>query len=159
LTLKSRVTNLNTTKNVRFNGDAVRFTKDVEYALISLIAIGGSEDITSAREIAEEYTVPYDRLCKILQRLAGAEILESIKGAHGGYRMAATPEEITLGDVIDALQGKKRVTPCLDDVVCVRSDVCNIKGSVQGVQMLWEDMMGSLTLAEFAQKRERTPAS
>ena len=65
----------------------MRFTRDLEYALISLIAMGGEESVTSARDIAHAYTVPYERLCKILQRLSAAGILDSMKGAHGGYRL------------------------------------------------------------------------
>ena len=131
----------------------MRFTRDLEYALISLIAMGGEESVTSARDIAHAYTVPYERLCKILQRLSAAGILDSMKGAHGGYRLLMNPERLSLGEIIDAVQGKKKVAPCLEDEACVRAETCNIKGGIRNVQSMWENMMASVTLAELSDQR------
>jgi Rrf2 family protein len=131
----------------------VRFNRDVEYALMVLLELDGSERLVSAREISDSYRLPYGLLCKILQRLAANGVLESVHGAYGGYRAARKPEEITLGEIIDIVEGKKRVARCLDDEGCSLSEVCTIKGSMRTVQSMWDQMIASMTLREFTRKK------
>jgi Rrf2 family protein len=136
----------------------MRFNKDIEYALMSLTAMSGSGELTTARDLAEEYQIPYGLLSKILQRLANAGVLESVKGAHGGYRLHRRNEEITLGEIIEAVQGPKHVAPCLDDEDCFQAEVCIIKGSIRGVQSMWDRMINSMTLEDFSRSETGIPS-
>ena len=131
----------------------MRFTKDIEYALIGLIALAGAPELHSARDLAEEYQIPFGLLSKILQKLGAGGIVVSVQGAHGGYRISRPIGEITLGEIIDAVHGAKHVAPCLDDEGCDQEAVCNIKPSIEGVQSMWDEMINSMTLAQFAQNR------
>lgn len=129
----------------------MRFTKDIEYALISLTAMSGENRLYSARELSAVHTIPYGLLCKILQRLAHGNIVESVQGPRGGYRIARSPEEITLGEIIAVVQGHTSLAPCLDgEEDCVQRKGCAIRGTMLKVQSLWEKMLGSLSLSEFA---------
>ena len=56
----------------------MRFNKDIEYALISLVAMGREDGVMSARELSDRFSIPYELLCKILQRLSHARIVSSI---------------------------------------------------------------------------------
>ena len=132
----------------------MRFTKDIEYALISLTATSGAARVYSARELSAAHSIPYGLLCKILQRLAHGNIIESIQGPRGGYTLGRPPEAITLGEIIAAIQGHKSLAPCLDDLDdCVQVKGCTIRGSMIKVQSMWEKMVGSLSLAQFASMR------
>ena len=126
------------------------FNRDVEYALISLIAMGEEKRHFSAKELSAEYQIPKELLAKILQRLSSAGTIVSIQGAHGGYRLDRPLETITLGEVITAVQQKRHFARCLDDDDCSQGEVCNIKHGILNVQTRWDDMINTMTLAEFA---------
>jgi Rrf2 family protein len=129
----------------------LRINKDVEYALISLIALGKQESTLSARFLSTSFQIPYGLLSKILYRLAQGEIIESVQGPKGGYRLNGTMNDITLGAVMETVHGPSRVAACLDeDGSCIQECNCNIKGIVRRVQNQWDRFVNSMTLSQFA---------
>lgn len=91
----------------------IQLTKRTEYGLIALIHIadrGGS--VVSVREIGESYPVPRRLLAEVVKDLARAGIVESQRGATGGYVLARSADRITLGDVVVALEGAPLVMSC-----------------------------------------------
>ncbi|HUZ18064.1 MAG TPA: Rrf2 family transcriptional regulator [Spirochaetia bacterium] len=129
----------------------LRINKDVEYALMSLMAMGKDERVVSARELSERFQIPYGLLCKILNKLAHAQIIVSVQGARGGYRLNGTLNDITIGRVMESVHGPLRVAACLDDEGgCIQECNCNIKGIVQRVQNQWALFVHSMTLSQFA---------
>ena len=134
----------------------MRFHKDVEYALICLATLGKHDGLCSARELSKRHNIPYGLLCKILQRLAGGGIVESIQGSRGGYRLSKDPTVTTLGEIMALVHGEQHVAPCLDaGDECNQSSFCTIRGGVLMVQSIWDRMVSQMTLADFfaAQKR------
>jgi Rrf2 family protein len=81
-------------------------TRASEYALLTLDFIQNSNQPRGAEQLATELNFPKSFLAKILQSLAKNGILESKKGAHGGFIMAKSPSEITIAEVILAAEGK-----------------------------------------------------
>ena len=81
-------------------------TRASEYALLSLDAIRKSDVPIGAEQLATDLCIPKSFLAKILQSLAKQGILESRKGAHGGFILAKEIENISAHDVIFAAEGK-----------------------------------------------------
>jgi len=81
-------------------------TRASEYALLSLDAIRKSDVPIGAEQLATDLCIPKSFLAKILQSLAKQGILESRKGAHGGFILAKEIENISARDVIFAAEGK-----------------------------------------------------
>jgi Rrf2 family protein len=81
-------------------------TRASEYALLSLDAIRKTEKPVGAEQLANELNIPKSFLAKIMQNLAKEGILESRKGAQGGFILAKKLEEITLYSIIVAAEGK-----------------------------------------------------
>jgi Rrf2 family protein len=81
-------------------------TRASEYALLSLDAIRKSDVPIGAEQLATDLCIPKSFLAKILQSLAKHGILESRKGAHGGFILAKEIEKISAHDVIFAAEGK-----------------------------------------------------
>jgi len=81
-------------------------TRASEYALLSLDKIRKSDKPIGAELLANELNIPKSFLAKIMQSLAKQGILQSRKGAHGGFVMAKKLEDITLYSVIMAAEGK-----------------------------------------------------
>ncbi len=90
----------------------LQFTKRTEYGLIALVHLVGSRDAVSVREIAEYYSVPRRLLAEVLKDLSRAELCNSHRGATGGYSLSRSADEISLGEVVAALEGAPAVSSC-----------------------------------------------
>ncbi len=78
-------------------------------------------------EIAREMQVPKSFLAKILQKLARASLVKSFRGVKGGFRLARVPAEVSLLDVVEAIEGEVAMNVCsLDKALCGRSSNCPI---------------------------------
>src|SRR5439155_1765065 len=66
----------------------------------------------AAAKLAEYHGVPAAYLAKHLQTLAGAGVLRTVKGARGGYRLARPPADITVLDVVEAIDGEESAFRC-----------------------------------------------
>jgi Rrf2 family protein len=90
------------------------FSQTVEYALRAVIFLaqnqtGGSID---SQRIAEATQVPPSYLAKILQDLARTEILISKRGVGGGFLLAVSPDDLSILDVVNAVDPLQRITGC-----------------------------------------------
>lgn len=81
-------------------------TRASEYALLSLDTIRKSDIPIGTEQLANELSIPKSFLAKILQSLAKQGILESRKGAHGGFILAREINKISVNDIIFAAEGK-----------------------------------------------------
>jgi Rrf2 family transcriptional regulator, cysteine metabolism repressor len=139
----------------------LRFTKRADYGLMAVhyIASRGDEGAVSAKRIAEEFHIPPERLAKILQRLAKMQLIESHNGPKGGYVLTREPEQITVGQVLRALEGPVRIVSCMvenDD--CPQFSRCNLRRPVQKIQASISYFLDSVTLAELAADAPRLAA-
>jgi Rrf2 family protein len=81
-------------------------TRASEYALLSIDKIKQSDKPIGAEQLAQELNIPKSFLAKILQGLAREDILESKKGAYGGFILSKGLDEVTIYSVITAAEGK-----------------------------------------------------
>ena len=105
-----------------------KLSKTVEYALISLNHINQCDNKKPipVRQISDKYNIPHELLAKILQTLSRENILESIHGPKGGYRLNDNYTSLTLIEFIEILEGPFGITGCLTDSDCDQLLNCNI---------------------------------
>src|SRR5262249_47948474 len=130
----------------------LRFTKRADYGLMAIhyIASHGDEGAVSAKRIADEFHIPSERLAKTLQRLAKKRLIESHNGPKGGYMLTRPPGEITVGQVVKALEGPVRIVSCMaDDDNCPQFSRCNLRTPVQKIQVSISYLLDTMTLAEL----------
>lgn len=132
-------------------------TKRTEYALIAVIHMARHpERVISAREIARRHRMPLPLLMNVLKLLAGNELVSSVRGAKGGYRLAGPAENISLGRVIEAIEGPLRLVQCAgprsgrSKEPCVRSETCPVRRPVQRLHDRLQDFLGRISLADIA---------
>lgn len=78
-------------------------------------------------EIAKEMDVPNSFLAKILQKLSKASLVKSRRGVKGGFELTRPPQEISILQVIEAIQGSVAMNICaVDETLCDRSSTCAI---------------------------------
>ena len=79
----------------------------------------------SIKSVAEKQNIPEAYLEQLIAVLRRDELVVSIRGAQGGYRLARTPEEITVGDVLRSLEGGLKLIDCLEEEeTCGKSCAC-----------------------------------
>src|SRR5215469_2958139 len=130
----------------------LRFTKRADYGLMAIhyIASHSEDGAVSAKRIAEEFYIPQERLAKILQRLAKKKLITSHNGPKGGYVLTRSAEDITIGQVVRALEGPVRIVSCMvenDD--CPQFSRCNLRGPVQKIQTSISSLLDTMTLSEL----------
>jgi len=134
----------------------LRLSKKADYALMAMkhLALRGdrsSHATASAREIAELYDIPIELMAKVLQRLVRRGLLASQQGTRGGYQLARTPTQISVADVIQAIDGPVTVTACsTEDGQCDQFAKCNVRDPLWRVRERILAALGECTIAELA---------
>jgi Rrf2 family protein len=130
----------------------LRFTKRADYGLMAIhyIAVHDEVGAVSTKRIAEEFGIPAELLAKILQRLAKRGLVVSQNGPKGGYALGRRPSEITIGDVVRAIEGPVNIVSCLEDNDCPQAPRCNLRRPIQKVQAAITQVLDSMSLAELA---------
>ncbi|MSO57000.1 MAG: Rrf2 family transcriptional regulator [Acidobacteria bacterium] len=108
----------------------LRLSKKADYALIAMkhLALRPEQAALSAREIAEQYDIPVELMAKVLQRLAREGLLASHQGTRGGYHLSRPPSEISVADVIQAIDGPLTVTACsTEEENCEQYSKCSVR--------------------------------
>ena len=135
-------------------------TKKTGYGLIAMTHLYGLPEgaVASAREIAESLDLPTSLVMNVLKQLSSAGFVESLRGARGGYRLACRPQDVSLADLIVALEGPIRLTQCVSEThrardreVCRIVDRCPVAGPVHRVQRKLSDFLKQVSLADIAE--------
>ena len=92
----------------------LRLTNAADYAILAMIHMACLPDdaVALRSEIAQAYNIPSSFMAKILRALVRARLLRSTRGVHGGFSLARPPTEITLLDVVEAIEGPLALTDC-----------------------------------------------
>jgi len=130
----------------------LRFTKRADYGLMAIhyIAISDEPGAVSAKRIAEEFGIPPELLAKILQRLAKRQLIVSQNGPKGGYVLTRHPSDISVGEVVRALEGPINIVSCLDHGGCPQEPRCNLRRPVQKLQTAISQLLDTMSLAELS---------
>jgi len=106
----------------------LQLTKRTEYGLIALVHLvdrGG--EFVSVREIGESYPIPRRLLAEVLKDLSRSALVDSQRGAGGGYALARPAESITVGDVVGALEGVPTLASCESLESAHAGGECNVE--------------------------------
>ena len=132
----------------------LRLSKKADYALMAMkhLALRGDRGSSSAREIAGLYDIPIELLAKVLQRLVRRGLLASHQGTRGGYQLVRSPSQISVADVIQAIDGPVTVTACSTDEgqQCEQFAKCNVRDPLWRVREKILSALGECTIAELA---------
>ncbi len=129
----------------------LRLSKRVEYALMALLHMDEEADqVVSVAELADQYDIPSDMLGKVMQALARSGLVKSIHGAHGGYQLSTSLDNLVLGDVLEAVEGPFRLVKCQETPEsCDQYKVCPIREPVLAIQNQLLDYLASFELKTF----------
>lgn len=127
----------------------MKIRKDLEYALISLLAMEDTDRVVSSRELAERFNIPLNLLRKIFHQLNQSGMIDAVRGPKGGFRLKRTLDRITLQEVVEALSGPVSLVACLQSEACDQEKTCNIRSNMTALQDLMSGFLSSLTVEQF----------
>jgi Rrf2 family protein len=131
----------------------MRITARAEYAVRAMVELAGAqEDATlTAEEITSAQGIPHAFLVGILGELRRAGLLASVRGSAGGWRLGRPPGEVTLADVVRAVEGP------LARVSEARPETVSYPPSAESLQLVWvalrasiREVLESVTVADVA---------
>jgi len=134
----------------------MRYTTKTEYGVVALAYMARKEGDASVtiKEIAKAEHYSFTYIEKIFQKLRQAEIVQSHQGKEGGYVLARKPAEITLRQIIEALEGHTFDVFCEPEVregiVCTHLSVCSIKPIWAKTKEVLDNLYDSITLEMIA---------
>ena len=89
-------------------------SKKTDYALIALSYLAERPDrIASAREIAQAYSLPLALLMNILKLLHHNKVVKSTRGTKGGYQLILSPQDVSLYELVEMIDGPVHLTECV----------------------------------------------
>ncbi len=126
----------------------MEISRRTDYAIRILLELARSDGTpVSIRTIAERQDVPYAFARGIGSELVSAGLAESRRGVTGGLVLAKVPEDISLLDIVDAMQGGVSVAVCTSDQQwCTRMGGCSVHSVWRGADDLLREYLGSKSL-------------
>jgi len=143
-------------------------TRKTDYAMIALTRLAHDPDgCSSAREIAKHYGIPLPLLMNVLKLLTQRGLARSIRGPRGGYTLAIPASQITLRDIIRAVEGPVHLTYCTCEKTdgepanargkCELMKLCPVRPSMHKIHKRLVDFLDSVTLADVADNKATHP--
>ena len=137
----------------------MQITRQADYAVRAVYHLTklGPESRAATSQIAEEQHIPPSFLAKIISQLSVAGLLHTSRGARGGVSLARDPEEISLLDVVEAIDGPILLNECVaDSAACDFTEDCPIRPIWCEAQ---QDLVGKLQGTSFAKVAQNGQAA
>jgi len=130
----------------------LKLGKLADYATLLMTALAAEpERLHSAHELAGRTHVSEPTAGKLLKLLAKGGLVEALRGAQGGYRLARAAERITVADVISAVEGPIAVTQCsVHKGGCAIEAYCGVRANWRLINRAIRGALETLTLAQMA---------
>ncbi|MGM0689333.1 MAG: RrF2 family transcriptional regulator [Bacillota bacterium] len=133
----------------------MQITRQSEYAIRALMELAAAPEgaVIQSRSIAEKHRLPEKFLNKTIQILVRAGYIKTLRGMKGGIRLTVDPGNITIADVIQAIEGKIALNPCLaESYFCENSSSCRVHGILKRAQDAMIAELSKETLADLVRE-------
>lgn len=133
----------------------MQITRQADYAVRAMVYLAqlGPERRASTSQIAQEKQIPPSFLAKIVSQLSVAGLLQTSRGARGGVSLAKAPEQISLLDVVEAIDGPILLNECVaDNSTCAFGENCPMKPVWCDAQKELVTRLSRTTFANFSTK-------
>jgi FeS assembly SUF system regulator len=131
----------------------LRISKLADYGTIVMVfLVKHQEKLCNARDIALQTHLSVPTVSKLLKKLTTAGLLMSVRGVCGGYRLQKSPEEISVADILFALDEQRGIIEChIKSSDCSLGKVCGIQANWRIISQAVESALSSVSLASLAQ--------
>lgn len=129
----------------------LRLSRLADYGVMVMAHIAAEpQGVHNATDAAAATGLPGPTVAKIMAKLSKAGLLASQRGAHGGYRLISPPAEVSVADIVTALDGPIALTQCSSGPsVCDRENLCVSRRGINRVNTAIRTALEGVTLAEL----------
>lgn len=129
----------------------IRMSKLADYGTVVMTALAREPDrFLSAAEVASRVGVSATTVSKVLKMLAGRDLVESLRGARGGFRLRRAPSRISVAQVIVAIDGPIGMTECSTTPgLCSQEGDCTIRANWQRINRVIRQALEEVTLEQM----------
>ena len=129
----------------------LRVTKLTDYATLVLTVLAARPAaVLSAADLAERAGLEVPTVSKLLKPLAQAGLVEGLRGAHGGYRLARPATDISLIEIVEAMEGPLAMTECSQsESQCGIARQCGVRSNWRLINDVVADALRGFTLAQM----------
>jgi FeS assembly SUF system regulator len=133
----------------------LRISKLTDYATVVLAALARDpEQRISATQLAEKVRLEPPTVAKVLKTLARAELVNSVRGVNGGYQLAHSADDISVAEIVAAMEGPIALTECgLESGLCSHESDCSLRGNWQRIGEAVEGALSALSLADLSRPK------
>ncbi len=130
----------------------LRISKLADYSTVIMVYLAKKPDgHFSARDIATNTRIALPTVSKLLKRLTAASLLMSVRGTAGGYRLAKNAHDVSVSEILYALDDTRGLTECGQTPnVCALHDVCHVQHNWRVISQMIESTLSSVSLAALA---------
>jgi Rrf2 family cysteine metabolism transcriptional repressor len=136
----------------------MRISAKAEYACIAMLELAANfaePGPVRVKSIHDAHGIPLRFLVQILLQLKAAGLVASVRGAAGGYQLARTPSDITLADIIGAIDPEQPARPAGGTPSAARQAIHSVWREIQAEE---QRILEQLTLAELVRRTQETNA-
>lgn len=138
----------------------MRFSAKGEYGVMAILelALNSGQGPVQVRNIAKKQGIPVRFLEQVMSALKKAGLVESIRGAQGGYILARSSSEISLAQVLEAIDGPIRPMDCVSNgqtSLCRQAKDCIVKDVWEEVKVSIAGVLNSITLNDMCERKRK----
>ncbi|HRK98404.1 MAG TPA: SUF system Fe-S cluster assembly regulator [Alphaproteobacteria bacterium] len=131
----------------------IKLSKLSDYAIVVLSQLAADQGrLYTAAVLAQQTGIPEPTVAKVLKLLSRREIVNSMRGVKGGYAMTRIPSQVTVTELIEALEGPISITSCADievETSCHIAGLCPMRGSWHKVNVAVKSALNEVFLSDL----------
>lgn len=135
-----------------FDKPMIKLSKLADYGVALLTHLANApRDVHSAQQVADATGIPLPTVSKLLSAFARAELLATTRGAKGGFRLARRPADISVAEIVAAIDGPIALTQCLEDSTgsCTVEPICPSRPAWHTINQAVRQAFQSVSLADL----------
>jgi len=131
----------------------LRISKMTDYAIMVMVELHTSfGEILTAQALAEQSHLELPTVSKVLKLLVKTGLVDSYRGASGGYSLERNAQDISVAQIIAAIEGPIAMTECsVEEGLCAQEALCSLRGNWQRISLAVATAMEGVSLADMAQ--------
>ena len=126
----------------------IKISRMADYALLLVFKMSGRDELITLESLSELTILPLPTVRKLMRALTQHHLVESVRGPHGGYKLSSQPDQISIAEVIEAIDGPIALTECVksDGGDCEIANTCDLKGNWNIVNRLISNALHNVKL-------------
>ena len=137
---------------ILFRSSMLRISKMTDYAIMVMVELHASPaEVLSAHALADRSHLELPTVSKVLKLLVKMGLIDSYRGANGGYSLERNAQDISVAEIIAAIEGPIAMTECsVEEGLCAQEAICSLRGNWQRISVAVAGAMEGVSLAEMA---------